>query len=91
MKRKPSADDVKILLQELRASVPRAECWSCDCLQGLVVQLELDAGDDAAHLIHPLRVPRSQMHGCLGCAPCPPASAFAEYLVGIWNDIADRD
>jgi hypothetical protein len=91
MKRKPSADDVKILLQELRASVPRAECWSCDCLQGLVVQLELDAGDDVAHLTHPLRVPRSQMHGCLGCAPCPPASAFAKYLVGIWNDIADRD
>jgi hypothetical protein len=27
MKRKPSADDVKIRLQEIRASVPRAECW----------------------------------------------------------------
>jgi hypothetical protein len=36
MRQKPSADDVKILLQELRASVPKAECWSCDCLQGFV-------------------------------------------------------
>jgi hypothetical protein len=91
MKRKPGADDVKMLLQGLQASVPRAECWSCDCLQGLVVQLELDARDDVAYLTHPLRVPRSQMHGCRGCVPCPPASAFAKYLAGVWNDIADRD
>jgi hypothetical protein len=91
MKRKPSADEVKTLLQALRASVPRAECWSCDCLQGLVVQLGLDAGDDVTHLTHPLRVPRSQMHGCLGCVPCPPASAFAKYLAGVWIDIADQD
>jgi hypothetical protein len=91
MKQKPSADDVRILLQGLRASVPRAECWSCDCLQGLVVQLELDTGDDVAYLIDPLRAPRSHMHGCLGCVPCPPASAFAKYLAGAWNDIADQD
>ena len=71
MKRKPGADDVKMLLQGLQASVPRAECWSCDCLQGLVVQLELDARDDVAYLTHPLRVLRSEMHGCLGCVPCP--------------------
>jgi hypothetical protein len=91
MKRKLSADDVRIVSQGLRASVPKGDWGSSDCLQGLVMQLELDARDDVAHLTHPVRVPRSQMHGCLGCVPCPPASAFARYLAKVWNDFADRD
>jgi hypothetical protein len=49
------------------------------------------SADDVAHLTHPLRVPRFQMHGCLGGMPCPPASAFAKYALGVRNDIADRD
>jgi hypothetical protein len=43
-----------MLLQDLQALVPRVECWSCECLQGLVVQLELDAGDALAYLTNPL-------------------------------------
>lgn len=73
-------DRAKRIVEALRASVPRAECWSCDCLHGFLVQLELDAPQDISHLTCALKVPHSEMHACLGCNPCPPAEMFVEYL-----------
>jgi len=63
MTQKLTLDDIERLLQELRVSTQKDECWSCDCLQGFFTQLELDATQEAGELIHPLKVSRSHMHG----------------------------
>ena len=38
-----STKEVEAMLTALRKVVGREECWSCDCLQGFLVQLEMDA------------------------------------------------
>ncbi len=75
-----AVDDVRSLLEKLRRSAIREECWSCDCFQGFITQLELDAADDVKNLTDCMKVTHDEMHGCLGCDPCPPAVVFAEYL-----------
>ena len=50
MKKKLTFDDTERLLAQLRVSRPRDDCWSCDCLQGFLNQIELDAGEDIADL-----------------------------------------
>jgi hypothetical protein len=67
-------------VREATSSLPRDECRTCDCFQGFLVQLELDFGEDVADIVSAWRIGRESMHGCLGCDPCPPGSAFAEYL-----------
>ena len=59
-------------LDQLRAVAPFPACSTCECLQGYLAQLQLLATDDAAALVAPLRVARTEMHSCLGCDPCPP-------------------
>lgn len=78
--RKLTREGVKCRLEELRASVRHDECWTCDCLQGFITQLELDACEDVSDLTDALKVPRSKLHGCLGCDPCPPGAAFSDYI-----------
>jgi hypothetical protein len=73
-------DNVRRLLEDLERHVPRDECRSCDCLQGFLKQLELNAAEDVRDLLAPHVVPRDTMHGCLGCDPCPPGAAYADYL-----------
>ena len=90
MKRLLSVEDVEGLLAALRKAMQREECGHCDCLQGFLTQLELDAEPAAAALIEPLKVPSSQMHGCLGCDPCPPGAAFADYLRGHSQSAGDE-
>ena len=80
MERKLRLEEVERSLEELRASAQKDECWSCDCLQGFLCQLELDAGEEVAELTVSLKVPPSQMHGCLGCQPCPPGEIVARYI-----------
>jgi hypothetical protein len=75
-----TAKDVRALLERLKESVEKEECWSCDCLQGLITQIELDATEDVKHLIAPFVVEKEKMHPCLGCEPCPPGVIFAEYI-----------
>jgi len=60
--------------------VRHEQCRTCDCLQGLLTQLERDADEDVTDLTGGMKVAASEMHGCLGCDPCPPGEAFAEYL-----------
>ena len=73
--------EVESLLARLGAEVTRPECWSCECVQGFLAQLELDATEDAQPLLAEHRVPPGGTHRCLGCEPCPPADLFAEYLM----------
>ena len=73
-------EDVTTLLDKLRKIVEKDDCWTCDCLQGFLTQLELDATEEAAALIAPLKVSGDRMHLCLGCAPCIPGAAFADYV-----------
>jgi hypothetical protein len=77
---KLSFEAIKKLLQDLESSVTRPECRSCACFQSFVTQLELDAQEDVSDLTRPFKVSRSEMHGCLGCDPCPPADVFSAYL-----------
>ena len=70
---------VETFLNRLRKSITRKECETCDCLQGLLTQFELDC-PEAAEAVESLKVPCEEMHGCLGCDPCPPAALFSEYL-----------
>jgi hypothetical protein len=73
-------DEVKRYLDQVEAGLPSNECSTCDCFQGFLAQLELDAVEDVSDLTRRFKVPRAQMHGCLGCEPCPPGSMFADYL-----------
>jgi hypothetical protein len=76
-------NDVRALVDDALMDLPRKECRTCDCFLGFLTQLELDAEDDVRDITSPLRVPKSEMHGCLGCNPCPPGAAFARYLEGM--------
>jgi hypothetical protein len=80
MSPKLTREDVARLVDELRDLVPLDDCWTCECLQGYLTQLELDACEDVSDLTGMRKVPRSKIHGCLGCARCPPAEDFAAYL-----------
>jgi hypothetical protein len=67
-------------IEKLRDQIIHNHCWSCDCLQGLLVQLELDCDEDVSDLTGPLKISRDRMHGCMGCDPCGPGSVYADYL-----------
>jgi len=73
--------EVEAFLVRLRKEIPRPECWSCECTQGFLAQLELDAVEDAQSLLAEHRVSARQTHRCLGCEPCSSAGIFAEYLM----------
>jgi hypothetical protein len=57
-------------------------CWLCECMQGFLMQLQLDGDQEAAAFTRSLTVPSASLHGCLGCDPCPPADEYAEYIRG---------
>ena len=75
-------EDINTIVRELEAALPHDECRSCECLQGYLTQLHLDAPEDAGTLLRPWLAARGEMHGCLGCDPCPPGDQFAAYLRG---------
>jgi hypothetical protein len=73
--------EVETFLARLREEMPRPECWSCECTQGFLAQLEFDAAEDAKPLLAEHRTTAGETHRCLGCEPCPPADIYAEYLL----------
>ncbi|MEJ2648175.1 MAG: arsenite methyltransferase [Sedimentisphaerales bacterium] len=73
------------IVKELENSVAREECLTCECFQGLLTQLELDSPEEISDLTLHLKVSTEQMHGCLGCKPCPGGDLFADYLRGKKN------
>lgn len=79
--RKLTRAEVEAFLAQLRKEMPRPECWSCECVQGFLAQLEFDAAEETKPLLAEYRTTAQQTHGCLGCEPCPPADAYAEYLL----------
>jgi hypothetical protein len=76
----PTPQQIERIVAETVSAFRHDECSTCDCFQGFLTQLALDAEEDVSTLLAPHRVPRDDMHGCLGCDPCPPGSAFADYL-----------
>jgi hypothetical protein len=86
MKRKITHKEVVKILGDLKDSLPRVECQTCECYQGFLVQLEIEALEIIKDLTDPLKVNSFEMHGCLGCDPCPPAEAFTESDSGKTNE-----
>lgn len=81
LENKPTTKRVHELLVRLgKVAAARPECRSCDCLQGFLTQLELDAHDNITGITAQFKIMPENMHGCLGCDPCPPGALFAEYL-----------
>ena len=70
------------LIGQLEQAAEREACWSCECLQGLITQLQLDASEEVKLLLQTYEVRKEHLHGCLGCEPCLPAGVFAEYARG---------
>ena len=71
---------VQKILDETVAAFPHGECLTCECFLGLVAQLRIDAQPEAKECLAAFRVDRKQMHGCLGCDPCPPGDRYAMYM-----------
>ena len=72
-----TVEEARRIVDDLRNRIPREECWTCDCLQGLLTQLDIDGNPDVAGVLRSLKGPAVGMHGCLGCDPCPPGAVFA--------------
>ena len=79
MEQKLGQCDVKSIIGRLETPM-QVECWSCECMQGLLVQLQLDGDQEAVDFIRSVFVPSASLHGCLGCDPCPPADEYAQYI-----------
>ena len=73
---------VRKLLGQLELAATREACWSCECLQGFIAQLELDASEEAKPLLEVYEVRPERFHGNLGCQPCPPEEVFASHARG---------
>ena len=77
-----SRADVIRLVDNAVASIRHDPCLTCDCFQGFLTQIGLDACVelDISDIMTPLLESRDTMHGCLGCDPCTPGAAYARYL-----------
>ena len=71
---------VRKLLGQLELAATREACWSCEGLQAIIRQVELDSTMEAKSLLETYEVRPERLHGCLGCEPCPPAEVFAAHL-----------
>ncbi len=72
---------VEKLVGKLLGKLQREECFTCDCLHAFLMQLRLDAdGEEVGELLARHAVPSESMHPCLGCRPCLPSEAFADYI-----------
>ena len=67
----------KELFEQLKPWLKKKQCRTCDCTQGALVELELSGDEELKRLVAPHRVPTNEVHGCLGCDPCPPGAAWA--------------
>jgi hypothetical protein len=76
-----SVEEVQDLLAQLEQASPLAECRSCECVQGFIARLVLDAAAESESLLDERRVDPSQVHGPAGCESCAPAELFAAYLM----------
>jgi hypothetical protein len=77
-----TADQVRALVADAVQDVRHEACHSCECFQGYLVQLEMDADPAAQEALQPYRRGREETHSCLGCEPCPSGEHYARYLRG---------
>ena len=78
-------ESVGRVVRDCVAGFPRDECRTCDCFQGYLTQLEIDATEDVSDIVGPFKVTNEEMHACLGCDPCPPGTTFSEHLKKSWE------
>jgi len=78
MPKQISNDEAKNLVETIKTSMIRHECRDCECLQGVLVQIEINAEKDVTDWAGQLKVPPARMHSCLGCDPCPFAEIFTD-------------
>ena len=74
-------NEVKTLLERHIQSAIKIDCWSCECFQGFIAQLEVDSAQDINDLVDLFKSTNDKLHACLGCDPCPPAELHTEYLM----------
>ena len=72
--------EVQKLIDEVLLKMPHDDCRTCDCFLGFIAQLELDSQEDVSGITNPLKALREEIHGCLGCNPCPPAEVHSNYI-----------
>jgi len=72
-----TAKQVRMLLDQLEQAATREACWSCECLQGFITELESYVAADSRGLLEAYEVRPERRHGSLGCRPCAPAELFA--------------
>jgi hypothetical protein len=75
-----SSDKIQALVQEVETSFPHGDCYTCECYLGYLTRLEMDAGKELRSWFTQFKPDKTLTHSCLGCDPCPPADAFANYL-----------
>jgi len=67
------------LFEKIKPFLDDEKCRTCDCLQGALVELSLSGDEHLKALVEPHRIMATEMHGCLGCEPCPPAEFWTEF------------
>ena len=73
-------DHVEHMATVLAQCMEKPQCRTCECLQGFLTRLMLDADETIAELLSPWRVAPADMRSCRGCGPCSPAALFVDYL-----------
>ena len=78
--KKLGKEETRNLLRAVEDSFPLDQCPSCECFLAYLAQLRIDSNPRDRDLFLPFKVNRKDMHGCLGCDPCPPGDQYADYL-----------
>jgi hypothetical protein len=73
-------EPVEVILSQAVENFPHDDCLSCECFLGLVAQLGIAASPADRSLLAQYKIPRKEMHACLGCDPCPPGERYAKYI-----------
>ncbi len=73
-------DNIRKYCEIIKKAAIKKECWTCECLQGFITQLTLDAGEQDICEVKTFLVDKHTLHSCLGCNPCPPGEEFTKYL-----------
>lgn len=63
-------DQVVGMSEKLRACVRHEPCWTCDCLQGFLMQLELDADQDVSDMTDEFKMALRQLGGTKSSDSC---------------------
>ncbi len=71
---------VETILEELEAGCSSDYCLTCECLHGLLTQLEIDAAEEISDLTGKFKVEKGEIHKCHDCNPCPPGAMYADYI-----------